>query len=70
MDRLVLPDFPGLNSFATVILQVHIADPPHTPWLCHPDVLPTVTEAWHNLIHLTGITEVNCVICYYTEIKI
>lgn len=50
---LILPDLSGLNTFTTVILQIHIADLPHTPGLCHPDILPTVTEARHHLINLT-----------------
>lgn len=71
MVRLILPDFPGLNSFTTVILQVHIADLPYTPWLCHPDILPTVTEAGHHLIHLTHInTTVTCLIPYSLRWKL
>ena len=49
----VLPDFPGLDTFPTVVLHIHVAHLPHTPGLCHPDILPTVAEARHNLIHLT-----------------
>ena len=61
MVCLILPDFPGLNTFTTVIPQVHIADPPHTPGFRHPDVLATVTEAWHHLIHLKHMnTAVTC----------
>lgn len=51
-----LPHFPGLNTFTTIIIQVHVADLPHTPWLGHPDVLTAVTEARYHLVHLTQIT--------------
>lgn len=53
---LNLPHFPGLNTFTTIIIQVHVADLPHAPWLSHPDVLTTVTEARHHLVHLTQDT--------------
>ena len=56
MVQIILPDFPGLNTFTTVVLQVHIADLPYTPGLCQPDILSTVTEARHHLIHLTTET--------------
>lgn len=60
MDALVswlnLPHFPGLNTFPTIIIQVHVADLPHAPWLSHPDILTTVTEARHHLIHLGDVT--------------
>lgn len=50
---LFSPDFPGLNTFTTVVLKIHIADFPYTPWLCHPHILSTVTVAWHHFIYLT-----------------
>lgn len=60
----ILPYFPGLNTFATVVPQVHVAHLPHTPRLCHPDVLSTVAEARHDLIHLTDTNStVTCRIC-------
>lgn len=60
---IILPDFPGLNTFTTVVLQVHIADLPYTPRLCYPHILSTVAEARHHLIHLTNRkTTVTCLI--------
>lgn len=51
-----VPDFAGLDSFATVFLQVHVADLPHTPRLGHPHVLVAVALARHHLVHLTDDT--------------
>lgn len=55
MNLFILLDVSGLNTFTTVVIQVHIADFPHTPRLCHPHILPTVTEARHHLIDLMHI---------------
>lgn len=52
----LLPDFSGLNTFSTVILQVHVADLPHAPRLGHPHVLTAVAEARNHLVHLTPST--------------
>lgn len=53
---MILPDFSGLNTFTTVVLQVHVADLPHAPRLGHPHVLTAVTEARNHLVHLTPTT--------------
>lgn len=54
-DRDV-PDFAGLDSFATVFLQVYVADLPHAPRLGHPHVLVAVALARHHLVHLKDHT--------------
>lgn len=51
-----VPDFAGLDSLATVLLQVHVADLPHTPGLGHPHVLVAVALARHHLVYLTEDT--------------
>lgn len=51
-----VPDFAGLDSFAAVLLQVHVADLPHAPRLGHPHVLVAVALARHHLVHLTDDT--------------
>ena len=48
----ILPDFSCLDTLSTVLLQVNVADLPHTPRLSQPHILGTVTRAGHHLIHL------------------
>lgn len=48
----MVPDFAGLDALSTVLLQVQVADLPHTPGFSHPHILTAVTNTGHNLIHL------------------
>ena len=50
------PDFSGLDTFATVLLQVHVADLPYTPGLGQPHVLSTVAQTGHHLVDLPWST--------------
>lgn len=62
-NDIVLPDFPCLNTFSTVLFQVHIGHLADTPGLSNPYVLAAVTVAWHYLIYLEYKLSVSFVAC-------
>lgn len=52
LQHYIIPNFPGLHSLPTVLLQVNIADFPDTPRFSYPNILTTITLAWYDLINL------------------